>query len=396
MAIYTNYGRYLKAKLFKESLETTGDTYMLFGLGNPEWDNPEQPQQMPVAPYNTSIIKEQGQFYDPYINVHFNNPISQNKTNVLTAIENSNTINTTVGLYYKEISNIYAPTPCIWNNQDRQIVSIHVNPIGEYSSENVLITIKQSNYQNFYITKDITSNTFILHQIQGNGNDIEYTIQSLPQQNSLERQYFSEMYLRGTAIKNGIRTPVGLLGAIKCNIDFVKDIGTDDTNYTGDINQFWYGDRYWQIVRPHDPIRSQEDITIDEYIGVNNQVNQDIYPHHLIFTTTVNPRMLCPDLQIDQYIVPRQIGIYTVAKKDDIDRKKYYRAYENVFDFGQYSINDNYPAGKDVLKFTLPVNVPVRQYSTHQGDFEFLLNDYIRGQIRETHTIDRIGYVVGF
>jgi hypothetical protein len=399
MAIYTNYGRYLKAKQFKEMLENYCDTYMVFGLGNPQWDaaEPQTPQDIPVAPYNTSVLteSEDNQFYDKHVNLYFNDT----NGNVVSAITNSEP-NTPelVGKYFYACKDLNPPFPCIWsypsNDDDFTIVNLTMANTGE---QNATISITQNNYQHYYIQKDAASGDFILYSPSNDNTAI-----LPPPTNSLSRQYFSEMYLRGTAIANGIKAPVGLLGAIKCNIDFVKDIGTDDSVYTGDITQFWYGDRYWETVNVPDPMsQNNTPVDISDYIG--KSTNQEIYPHHLIFTATVHPRILCPELQFDQYIVPRQIGIFTVKKstgENATDRPKYYRASENVFDFGQYNANDGYPAIgtgtaiKDILKFALPCSV--EGYKTNKGEFEFLLNDYIRGQVRTVHTVDRFGYVVGF
>lgn len=417
MAIYTNYGRYLKAKQFKEMLENYCDTYMVFGLGNPQWDatEPQAPQNIPVAPYNTSVLtkSEDGQFYDNHVNLYFNDA----EGNAISAITNSepNTENDVehIGKYFEACKDLNPPFPCIWSNPNDDDEFTIVNLTMAYTGgQNATINIKQNHYQYYYIQKNAESGDFILYRASNandNNTNVNDTVVLPPPTNSLDRQYFSEMYLRGTAIANGIKAPVGLLGAIKCNIDFVKDIGTDDSAYTGDITQFWYGDRYWETVNVPDPM-SQNNTSVDIGDYIKPSINQEIYPHHLIFTATVHPRILCPELQFDQYVVPRQIGIFTVKKpsgENATDRPKYYRASENIFDFGQYNANDNgngngngYPVVgpdkdiKNILKFALPYSTD--GYKTNKGEFEFLLNDYIRGQVRESHSIDRFGYVVGF
>lgn len=411
MAIYTNYGRYLKTKQFKEMLENYCDTYMVFGLGNPQWDatEPQVPQDIPVAPYNTSVltISEENQFYDNYVNLYFNDT----EGNAIPAITNSvpNTEGL-VGKYFAACKDLNPPFPCIWSNSNNNggFSIVELTKKNTEDPNNATINITQNQYQHYYIQKNTETSEFILYRdsnANDNNTDVNDTVILPPPTNSLDRQYFSEMYLRGTAIANGIKAPVGLLGAIKCNIDFVKDIGTDDSAYTGDITQFWYGDRYWETVNVPDPM-SQNGTSVDIGDYIKPSINQEIYPHHLIFTATVHPRILCPELQFDQYVVPRQIGIFTVKKstgENATARPKYYRASENIFDFGQYNANDNsndYPAIgantpiKNILKFALPYSTD--GYKTNKGEFEFLLNDYIRGQVRESHSIDRFGYVVGF
>lgn len=431
MAIYTNYGRYLKAKHFKEMLNNQGETYMLFGIGNPQWDASENPQEIPIAGYDTEILSAaENQFTDMDANLYFSN-----KENIYTALKNG-TINTEQNItnldqYMYNCRRLIPPFPVIYTNISDAIV------ISSDDGENVL----QSTYQNYYIVRDDETAQYFLYKI---GDDTRHVI-SIPTENSLARQYFSEMFIRGKVLTehSDWKIPVGLLGAVKCNVEFVKDIGGEEDNkYTGGINQFWYGDRYWQTVNP-----DENDIIGDAngYIETdeNPELNQDIYPHHLIFTATVNPRVLFGELKIDQYLVPRQIAIFTRPKKPKQiknitetiegetveykatpcyerengtveinyeEGKSYYRASEYLFNFGQYSESDitnmslNDTSLK-ILNFTLRSNCNVKNnaaitnsidYITPNGDFKFLLNDYIRGQVRENHSVDRFGYVVGF
>ena len=442
MAIYTNYGRYLKAKQFKEMLEDQGETYMLFGLGNPQWDNPDNEQSIPIASYNTEAMtnpdsETANQFYDKDANVWFNTRVetegSSSETvftyGAIQSIANGAPISNGGGVknYAKLCRRLVPPFPCVFTCGNGNNDEIVLRPSTETPDEDA---VKQSTYQNYYITKE-TSNEYRLRSVSG----ADYTIVT-PQDSYIEIQYFTEAYLRVKALKSSnlpspLRPPVGFLGAIKCNIDFVKDIGEEGSSlYTGSINQFWYGDRYWQIVKP-----DENELIGDPggYIETDEeQINQGIYPHHILFNATVNPRTLCEELNIDQYLVPRQIAIFTRKRpfkantvdgssyiEADVDENGnyyatyeegplYYRANEYIFNFGQYSeveleaFRKNF--GNKILNFTLPCDCGTVEgpgavalpYKTPNGEFKFLLNDYIRGQVRTRHSVDRFGYVVGF
>jgi hypothetical protein len=410
MAIYTNYGRYLKAKKFKESLEAQSETYMLFGLGNPQWDvdtAPDNDQFIPVAPYNTSIMLGylpddtsvgDNQFDDNHASQWFNFIRDETIIDYKETLRQSSPIwPGSQNSYINKCKNIVPPFPCIWQNfsSDRNIIS----------GSDVIVT--QNDYHEWCITNDASG--YWLHNAGDSLSDTSHSINK-PDDSTLDIQYFSEMYIRGKALEMGIKAPVGLLGAVKCDINFVKDIGPEDNNrYTGDINQFWYGDRYWEIVRVNDS-------DLDNYIGKSD--DQLIYPHHLIFTATVNPRSLCDELLTDQYLVPRHIALFTRKKEIDSEHstidpinpnnsvivykngKNYYRAYENIFNFGQYTTSELESLSMppeftgEILNFTIPCSVDSDTYP--DGEFKFLLNDYIRGQIRQVHSIDRFGYVIGF
>lgn len=397
MAIYTQYGRYLKAKMFKEMLEEQGDTYMLFGIGDPSWDSiyydhddaqtSSSGIKMSVAPYDTSIMTKDDEALNPfYNNKAIQAFISENA--VEKAIAGSSPTITWSGEYANLCKNLLPPFPCVWNSTSE-----------ESGSGDIWDYIKH-HYENCYIYNDT------LHVV---GESSSYNNESITMptgdtaEDSIKRQLYSDLYNRGLAVNKGILTPVGLLGAVKCDISFVKDIGSDGKSYTGDATQFWYGDRYWEIVYPERTGENLEDFIDDE--------NNKIYPHHLLFNTLVTPRLLCDTLHVDQNLVPRQIAIFTRRKKesDTSDTcKNYYRVSENIFNFGQYyqtesndpnEVNElawtpTIPADTQILNFTLKCNIDGRQYP--DGDFKFILHDYIRGAVRDKHSADRFGYVVGF
>lgn len=429
MAIYTNYGRYLKAKQFKESLQERGDIYMVFGLGNPRWDyatNHERYQgQMPIAPYNTSILlkgdNQTNQFYDNHINAYYHDA---NNENVKYILHDGSIVKETATY---EAPDFVSPTPLnesaedkVYLSECKDIIPVFPGIWQHYSASPedspVLLTytggvVRQDNYHEFYIKGNSSSSTgYSIYECSTSG----YYPISVPSDTEAQ-QYFAELYLRGLSDVYRLKHPIGLLGAVRCDINFVKDIGGDDNNtYTGSAKQFWYGDRYWEIVEP-------DETYVENYVG--DKLNQEIYPHHLIITATVNPRNLCAELAIDQCIVPRQIAIYSrpiqketyVDEHDeiqerDVHSKNYYRVGENIFNFGQYTksewdtVDSLIPSGGEKLNFALPCKFKPNKTSSEieypgdpDTDFKFILHDYIKGSVREDkHAIDRFGYVIGF
>lgn len=400
MAIYTNYARYLKAKKFKDMIsgagDNAGDTYMLLGMGNPFWDYiPEGAEdgdtaaKMPVAPYNTSIVTvgdaNSNQFYDVLCQQCF---ISESKRTFV--VEDGVPKDDT---YAKAVKDVLPPFPCNWHDND----SAHIY-VSTTNTDKLPITINE--FQNYYINSD---NRIVHIKEDDSGADEPWpNAEILPSgssaQDVLYRQAYADMYLRGQAIKGGIIHPVGLLGAVKCNVSFVKDIGTNESSYQGKINQIWYGDRFWEIL-DEDPVAKalQDNTDLPD--------DKDI-PHHILFNATINPMMLCPELRIDQNIVPRQIAICVRKKPTPSGTENLSPDYfpvndTNVFNFGQYTQayidNPTNLPGKTILNFTLPVKVNDKIYpGGNDTDFKILFVDYIRGSVRDNHSIDRIGYVLGF
>lgn len=422
MAIYTQYGRYLKAKQFKEMLEDKYEAYMLFGLGNPKWTDSNENQPMPFGPHNTNILlyatSTANQFYDANAQQYF--------TDVNTA-EQFVSYSKPITEYARKVAELLPVFPAIWYK--------HPVPTNEGDPTSDMFTISNGTnddvnidlmkYQNYYIQsggdgfhlKDVTNPAL--------DNKVKVSIPSTP----IAKMYFAELYLRGLAIANHIMAPVGLLGAIKCNLSLVRDLGIDESKYTGLQSQFWYGDRYWEIVNPNDTSLEDYIKYKDESGNLSTSGIAEYYPTHLLFTSMINPRNLCDDLNIDNCIAPQQLAIYIRKKHYNTDinayenGKPYYRVDgNNIFNFGQYTadsikdynisydqvarayklenIDNTKPlANKYIFNFTLPDENHKYNYDDPKlngGEFKLLLHDYIKGQIRENHSIEKIGYIVGF
>lgn len=401
MAIYTQYGRYLKAKQFKEMLEDKYEAYMLFGLGNPKWIDNNEGQPMPFGPHNTNILLYEtstaNQFYDDRVQQWF----TDNKTQ-----EQFVSYSKPITEYARKVAELLPVFPAIWYKDKPG--EQNQNPTDMFAINND-INIDLMKYQSYYIQKG--DDGFHLKNITNNNINDVINIPSTP----VAKMYFAELYLRGLAIEKYIKAPVGLLGAAKCSLSLVRDLGIDDSNYTGLQSQFWYGDRYWEIVNPNDD-------ALESYIKYKGNTSgvAEYYPTHLLFTSMINPRNLCDDLNVDNCIAPQQLAIYIRKKHYNTDigayenGSPYYRVDENnIFNFGQYNADDigtltydtstrSYSSsmlGKSVFNFTLPDKNHIYEYNDpnmKDGEFKLLLHDYIKGQIRETHSIERVGYIIGF
>ena len=421
MAIYTQYGRYLKAKQFKEMLEDKYEAYMLFGLGNPKWTDSNENQPMPFGPHNTNILLHEtstdNQFYDANVQQYFTD---RNKAEQFVSYSKP------ITEYARKVAELLPAFPAIWykyeppKNPEEQPQQDMFTISHDVNSD---INIDLMKYENYYI--QLGGDGFHLKDVTNPAFDNKVNIPSTP----IAKMYFAELYLRGLAIENHIMAPVGLLGAIKCNLSLVRDLGIDESKYTGLQSQFWYGDRYWEIVNPNDT-------SLEDYIKYKDEIGNDstsgvaeYYPTHLLFTSMINPRNLCDDLNIDNCIAPQQLAIYIRKKHYNTDTnayengKPYYRVDgNNIFNFGQYTAesikeyNIKYVQaarayqlshtdttkqlnGKYIFNFTLPDKNHKYNYNDpklNDGEFKLLLHDYIKGQIRENHSIEKIGYIVGF
>lgn len=417
MAIYTQYGRYLKAKMFKEMLDSLGDTYMVLGIGNPLWDDASKHQRMPVSPYNlTDMLSSDAavqQFHDENARQYYimSGGTASAKTDILYKNDGDANVTIKEDSFLDLTRDMLPPFPCIWqgysydNQTDWDLVTFTLadgtGPSGSNPSPDS-ITITQNTYHEYYIDSSNRLNKVGEASARGMINNISTL-------NDLGLQCFAELRLRGEHLGISAKTSgnqniavkaiPGLIGALKCNISFVRDLGTTSTVYTGEPNQFWYGDRYWETV-------NDNDITIDDYINDNVKY----FPHHLLITSTVNPRVLHSDLAIDKNIRARQIALYTRRRVNNVPGNNAYRVSDYLFNFGQYTQDvidtmDTDTKAK-LLNFTLECSYPYTYTDNGQentitkkyteGDFKFVLNDYIKGTTRTNHSVDKFGYVIGF
>ena len=423
MAIYTQYGRYLKAKQFKEMLEDKYEAYMLFGLGNPKWTDSTENQPMPFGPHNTNILlydkPTTNQFYDANVQQYFTD---RDRNTAEQFVSYSKPITE----YARKVAELLPVFPAIWYKypvptKEDDPTSDMFTISNDINNDDVNIDLMK--YQNYYIQSG--GDGFHLKDVTAPAFDNKVNIPSTP----IAKMYFAELYLRGLAIENHIMAPVGLLGAIKCNLSLVRDLGTDESKYTGLQSQFWYGDRYWEIVNPNDTSLEDYIKYKDESGNLSTSGVAEYYPTHLLFTSMINPRNLCDNLNIDNGIAPQQLAIYIRKKHYNADinayenGKPYYRVDgNNIFNFCQYtaeSIKDynityiqaarayqlshtdknKQLNGKYIFNFTLPDENHKYNYDDpklNDGESKLLLHDYIKGQIRENHSIEKIGYIVGF
>lgn len=396
MAIYTNYGRFLKAKQFKDSLESAGDTYMVFGIGDPSWDSNRL--SMPIASYDSVSLRKPD---DADTNQFFDNKICQYilSSNFSKTLVNGGQITGTDHWVY-EYQKLMPPFPCLWKGED----------------EDVVLSIDGT---------DIKKNEFHLYYIKSNGTlfslykqdvaqpiveDFDYAVIT----DDVSREYFAELYLRGLCVDKWLIVP-GLIGAVRCKIEFAKDIGFDDSRYTGAVNQLYYGDRYWETVQDSDIASYYDEYLNKHRVSEDEDVN---YPTHLLVTALINPGYFVNNLNIDQNLCARQIAIYTSERSGDLPGPVYYRPGEYLFNFGQYckeKVGDEWKwvprYGTDhtisaedeskVLDFTIPYKLDengsrIYPLSEESKKFNFVLHDYILGNRRDKQSADRVSYIIGF
>jgi hypothetical protein len=354
---------------------------------------------MPIASYDAVSLRnpddaDSNQFFDDKVCQYI---LSSDYRKTL--VDSGNIYGTDNWVY--EYRKLMPPFPCLWKGENEDVV-LSINGT----------SINKNNYYMYYIKSNGTHfSLYMCNDERPIIADFDYAAIT----DDVSREYFSELYLRGLCVEKWHITP-GLIGAVRCKVEFAKDIGFDESRYTGALNQLYYGDRYWETVPDSDVASYYDEYLHNHRVSQNEDVN---YPTHLLISALINPGYLVNNLNIDQNLCARQIAIYTSKRSEDLSGPIYYRQGEYLFNFGQYckkEINGKWmwvprygntgsaiseEDESKVLDFTVPYKIDedgtrIYPLSDESKKFNFVLHDYILGNKRDKQSADRISYIVGF
>lgn len=393
MGMYTDYGRFMKARQFKNWCNSGAGIWFGFGMGSPRWDyevlvdstrsKPNVPTSSPSA--FTPLYK----WFATYKNPEWESPsIGDLADQEYTLLDGSAII---------ETEEVPTPTPYIKTNDELReealtfpdenlspSMSVFYNRMGipyirkylwdpSYKDEPTEV------YPSPFIPPFPVSyyNDWISHlESMGTGYDPESvpTVPSDPSEyeNYSYAKYFHDVYNRNVYL--------GFLSFIQGKAYFVEPI--EDTEVQESIKTFKYGKHYWRIVPDAD-------------------INYGKLPHHILLTATVFPNELINDTIAERYLLVRQVSVFKFPD---------YLA-------SQWGLNDEtVPRSRqvvraDTLKFvpeksdipvlgekTVPFNCvnPLDPNDTDNPTAEMLINDFMTGRQRDIQQTDRYGYIIGF
>lgn len=401
MGIYTDYGRFMKAREFKNWCNNGAGIWFGFGTGSPRWDyevlvnssssKPNVPTSSPAA--YTPLYKWYAQYKDP--SWEGGSQILQDPETVFldgsAIIETEEepdpmpTAKTSTELYNEWDtfpSNGLSPAICKLGPGSLTPPHITFSDVSFYMWEKEYADPDSGTSSELYPSPSIPPfpvsylsdwNTY--HNPMSAYNSSP----SIPSDPELYKQYAYDLHF--FQVMN-TTVPLGFLSLIQGKALFVEPI--DDTEVQDSLKTFKYGKHYWRIV-------PDTDITAYKL------------PHHILLTVSVFPNELINDTIAERYLLVRQVSVFKfpdyLKTELGLDSVSVPRANQVI---RADRLNMLYPGATPVSgKANIPFNCnnPLEPNPLNpNGDetVEMLVNDFMTGRKRDVQQTDRYGYIIGF
>ena len=367
MGIYTDYGRFVKAKQFKKYCESEGGIWFLFSMGSPRWDvsyqdsnlnyRPDVPTSAPTA--FTSLYRwfssyKEGDLLPQEYSLLDRSFIIQDDLTPVSPIPTDQDLKddaeTVPSDDYAPSISKYIPTgqniqSYLWDQ------SYIETPIDQYQSP--FIPPVPVSYSIDWMDK--------LTECLSHYNDFSNLPDPSPEE--YEVYAYAKHFQEGSAA-----VPLGFLAMKKASVYYVEPVEDPDTEEG--LKIFKYGSHYWRIV----PL---------------SEISPTKLPHHLLITVNVFPNDLNLSTVVEQELLVRQLTVAKLPVLSDLDGRTLLRRSDIVFSYdGFFTV-----LGRVKIPF-LCTETSVQ--SDSPDTMEILINDFFTGRKRDVQQTDRYGYIIGF
>lgn len=381
MGIYTDYGRFQKAREFKNYCNSDAGIWFGFGLGSPRWDDLVEdsngnlvPNCPPSAPNPYSPV------YRNFVSYKGSSLVQQE----FALIDRSFT--------YDQLDPSIIPT-------DQEIIdNADTYPQEEYepciipfdgTAQYWLDQYKES--PNSYFPTSALPMFPVAYQHDWDSYITNYDSSVQPE--PIDPSQF-ESYSYNLHLQEGYdcTLPVGLLAFIQGSAVFVEPIeGEPSGSPSESLRTFKYGAHYWRIVP-------------------DSEITYNKLPHHVLLTVSVFPNELHNSAVVEQSLCVRQVSVWKFPTSIYQDRPELDPTSQNpvprssqVVQRKDLNIQRTDPStGVETPhisgKFNLPINCmrPLNPNDSEHPTAEMLINDYMTARKRDVQQTDRYGYIIGF
>ena len=370
MGIFSDVGRFFKAREFKKYMESEGGAWMAFGIGSENWDyfvkdkTNNSVMNIPVAtPRSSSSMKEW---------------IAKDRgiLDVSQLILNPNERIFLDTSYIKENETIpdYEQIPNRLDQKDipRKLYLTESSTTADFTTIDYDNIEVETDEQKIKSIKNPTFPQCYIRDFKGDNGEwlIDFNVdrKTKPSDHTLYHRWAKSILVKDS-ITN--KNPLGFLSLVKADVQFVK-LADESVNKSDEsvnnMNIFMYGSHKWKTI--------------------NDEEAEKINAHHILITCTVFPRDLHDDEIVESEMNVRQVQVYHLNKieglthsgdtklgKDEIPNSVrnincYFKSLETTFPEGSIVINDN--------------------------KIELLINDFMSQRIRKVNQSDRYGFIIGF
>ena len=393
MGIYTDYGRYMKARQFRNWAMSGAGIWFGFGIGSPRWDFkindsengnrliPNVPTSAPAS--FTSVYR----WFTSYKNIDpsTGDLAPQEYALIDTSyVENSSTLQPII------------PTPNKPTNAEIKQNSA-TTPSGFFEPAICWLdaNVPDIDWEPFDPSNISSSETYPSPYIPpfpiGYRNDWEHLMsyydpsQQTPPSDPTEY----EAYAYWTHFNDSVNNPLGFLSFIQGMAHFVEPLD-DDTPQTPDnaLKTFKYGANQWRIVP-------------------DSEISFEKLPHHVLLTVNVFPNDLSDDDIAEQYLHVRQVSVFKfpdimLQMFPDLNSPSVPRSAQVLkrkdiwFIADYYNPSDLWSVANPTGHKYVPYGFDAAPSSGSSQYAEMLINDFMTARIRSVQQTDRYGYIVGF
>jgi hypothetical protein len=416
MGIYTDYGRFAKARQFKDWCNSGAGIWFGFGMGSPEWDkiitdSEDQGLGRPnVPPSSPNLYSPLYRWFTSYKADQGATPPVTLAPQELSLIDRS---------YWGTTENVWPTNEVVKNNPD--IPSLSSSPsLGFYNensadpqfppTEAVYCNYEEDTNQGYRLLfpqvpvfpqvypTDWSDHIDTYESTSGFDPSVEPTDPAKYKDFAYNYHlYYSESHCLSGSGNLLYGAPLGFLAFIQGSAQFVEPVEDDSsTEAIDNIRKFKYGNHYWRIVQESSIRQSMGDMKL---------------PHHILLTVSVFPNELARSSLVELELPVRQVSVFkfpdSLASTLGVDTTPIPRSNQVI---RRDSLNMIYHKLNDTTIITRSPdsstrkNIPFHVFTpldpddqqTQKPTIEMIINDFMTARKRDVQQTDRYGYIIGF
>ena len=388
MGIYSDYGRFMKARQFKTYCNSGAGIWFAFSIGSERWDQiaPDSDENYHpfVPPSSPSAYTPLYRWFTSY----------KETTGVLLPQE----LALLDRSFASEEDPPFYPSDQYMEDYATTKPSTQLSPSYNFFMNNVFTSVPWENQYKTVYNKYYPSPSIPVFAV-GYENDWSPLTDSYPSDfdpteeptdpsQFKEFAYNHHIYDGLIGSDQGKQVPLGLLSMIQGSAYFVEPIeGEPESTPTSSLKTFKYGSLYWRIV---------PDI----------EITRNHLPHHVLLTVTVFPNELSDLAIVEKELPVRQISVMkfpdSMVSDLGLDQDPLPRSAQ-VIKRKRINIMYHTSSGTKINEYPVPnadniVNIPFacKDPLNPEDTIEVLINDFMTGRVKDVQQTDRYGYIIGF
>lgn len=405
MGIYTDYGRFVKARQFKDWCNAGAGIWFGFGIGSPTWDKIVTDTNGNGRP---NVPPSSPNLYSPLY--RWFSSVRSEETGTADYVLKPQEMSLLDRSYWGTTQDLYPDDQTV-KNEAATNPDENYSPLVEFFSEPH--TLLSCDFEIPYLPND-DEYRILFPQVPAfplsYGNDWADLADNFPssfdpsneptdpeQYESFAYNYHLN-YSKTNLSDNKFGAPVGLLAFIQGSAHFVEPIEEEEPSSSSSIEnlrKFKYGNHYWRIVQDN---------------GLEDPDGDRKLPHHILLTVSVFPNELAQSSLVERELPVRQVSVFKfpdtmvsslgldqtpLPRSSQIIRRDKINMVYSKLDSENLTPSNN--SGDSSVK-NIPFHgfTPLDPNNSTSPTIEMIINDFMTARKRDVQQTDRYGYIIGF